>query len=65
MPTERLEVLLTGKSLLLHGPVEGDALLSALDLVASPDRPDARSVGADAAAGTAVRGRRHGLAEAQ
>ncbi|WP_418648959.1 hypothetical protein ACNQFN_01465 [Thauera butanivorans] len=63
MPTERLEVLLTGKSLLLHGPVEGDALLSALDLVASPDRPDARSVGA--AAGTAVRGRRHGLAEAQ
>ena len=64
MPTGRLEVLLTGKSL-LQDPVEGDALLSALDLVASPDRPDARSVGAADAAGTAVRGRRHGLAEAQ
>ncbi|MGU1168709.1 DsbA family protein [Pseudomonas aeruginosa] len=64
-PTVRLHDGLTGKTLLLHGPVEGDALLSALDLVASPDRPDARSVGAADAAGTAVRGRRHGLAEAQ
>ncbi|EIU1655450.1 MULTISPECIES: DsbA family protein [Gammaproteobacteria] len=34
-PTVRLDDGLTGKSLLLHGPVEGDALLSALDLVAS------------------------------
>lgn len=36
-PTVRLEDSLTGKSLLLHGPVEGDALLSALDLVASEE----------------------------
>lgn len=34
-PTVRLEDSLTGRSLLLHGLVEGDALLSALDLVAS------------------------------
>jgi len=34
-PTVRLEDSLTGRSLLLHGPVDGDALLSALDLVAS------------------------------
>jgi protein-disulfide isomerase len=36
-PTVRLDDGLTGKSLLLHGPVEGDALLSALDLVASEE----------------------------
>ncbi|HBP0596747.1 TPA: DsbA family protein [Pseudomonas aeruginosa] len=36
-PTVRLEDSLTGRSLLLHGPVEGDALLSALDLVASEE----------------------------
>lgn len=36
-PTVRLEDSLTGKSLLLHGPIEGDALLSALDLVASEE----------------------------
>ncbi|KCB22374.1 DsbA family protein [Pseudomonas aeruginosa] len=34
-PTVRLEDSLTGGSLLLHGPIDGDALLSALDLVAS------------------------------
>ena len=32
-PTLRLEDHATGKSLVLHGPVEGDALLSAIDLV--------------------------------
>ena len=64
-PTVRLDDGLTGKTLLLHGLVEGDALLSALDLVASPDRPDARSLGAADAAGTAVHGRRHDLAETQ
>jgi protein-disulfide isomerase len=36
-PTVRLDDGLTGKSLLLHGPIEGDALLSALDLVASEE----------------------------
>ncbi|MDG3872345.1 DsbA family protein [Pseudomonas aeruginosa] len=36
-PTVRLDDGLTGKTLLLHGPVEGDALLSALDLVASEE----------------------------
>lgn len=36
-PTVRLDDGLTGKSLLLHGWVEGDALLSALDLVASEE----------------------------
>src|SRR5690606_14419332 len=42
-PTVWLDDGLTGKSLLLHGPVEGDALLSALDLVASEEtvRPKA------------------------
>jgi protein-disulfide isomerase len=34
-PTVRLADHRTGKALLLHGPVEGDALLSALDLIAS------------------------------
>lgn len=34
-PTVRLEDHRTGKALLLQGPVEGDALLSALDLIAS------------------------------
>lgn len=36
-PTVRLDDGLTGKTLLLHGLVEGDALLSALDLVASEE----------------------------
>ncbi|HBP0660933.1 thioredoxin domain-containing protein [Pseudomonas aeruginosa] len=36
-PTVRLEDSLTGRSLLLYGLVEGDALLSALDLVASEE----------------------------
>lgn len=34
-PTVRLADRRTGKAVLLHGPVEGDALLSALDLIAS------------------------------
>lgn len=48
-PTVRLEDSLTGRSLLLHGPVEGDALLSALDLVSSvPSRPAERPRAVDA-----------------
>ncbi|WP_425529941.1 hypothetical protein [Stenotrophomonas maltophilia] len=48
-PTVRLDDGLTGKSLLLHGPVEGDALLSALDLVSSvPSRPAERPRAVDA-----------------
>lgn len=34
-PTLRLKDNATGKTLLLHGPVEGDALLSALDMVST------------------------------
>lgn len=48
-PTVRLDDDLTGKSLLLHGPVEGDALLSALDLVSSvPSRSAERPRAVDA-----------------
>lgn len=46
-PTLRLTDHTTGKSLLLHGPVEADALLSALDLLAS-DRPASRTTDATA-----------------
>ncbi|PAU51956.1 disulfide bond formation protein DsbA [Pseudomonas sp. PIC25] len=35
-PTLRLHDRNSGKTILLHGPVDGDALLSALDLLASP-----------------------------
>lgn len=55
-PTVRLKDSLTGRSLLLHGPVEGDALLSALDLVAS-DASDAP--GPTHAAGAALSGDTH------
>ena len=34
-PTLRLQDRQSGKTLLLHGPVEGDALLSAIDLLAA------------------------------
>ncbi|MCD5963427.1 DsbA family protein [Stenotrophomonas maltophilia] len=48
-PTVRLDDGLTGKTLLLHGPVESDALLSALDLVSSvPSRPAERPRAVDA-----------------
>lgn len=39
-PTLRLQDRQSGKTLLLHGPVEGDALLSAIDLLASDDAVD-------------------------
>lgn len=40
-PTLRLQDRQSGKSLLLHGPVEGDALLSAIDLLAAGAVADA------------------------
>lgn len=53
-PTLRLRDRDTGKTLVLHGPVEGDALLSALDLLATPETgtpatPDANGTPAHAA----------------
>ncbi|CAM5581780.1 hypothetical protein RLIN73S_04197 [Rhodanobacter lindaniclasticus] len=53
-PTLRLKDRDTGKTLVLHGPVEGDALLSALDLLATPETgtpatPDANGTPAHAA----------------
>lgn len=51
-PTLRLKDRKTGRTLLLHGPVEGDALLSAIDLLAaggpeatSPNEMPAESLG--------------------
>ncbi|MBV59817.1 MAG: disulfide bond formation protein DsbA [Nevskiales bacterium] len=40
-PTLNLRDRDSGKTLLLHGPVEGDALLSAIDLLAAGSRTDA------------------------
>ncbi|THF64863.1 disulfide bond formation protein DsbA [Pseudothauera nasutitermitis] len=42
-PTLRLRDDTTGQTLLLHGPVEGDALLSALDLLTSGESPSTES----------------------
>ncbi|VFR32066.1 Protein-disulfide isomerase [plant metagenome] len=47
-PTLRMRDNTTGQSLLLHGPVEGDALLSALDLLTSGESPSAESEGLSA-----------------
>ena len=50
-PTLRVRDERTGQALLLHGPVEGDALLSALDFLAADDvpAPDPESPGMSAA----------------
>lgn len=42
-PTLRLLDRQSGKTLLLHGPVEGDALLSAIDLLAAGGTPETAS----------------------
>lgn len=42
-PTLRLQDRQSGKTLLLHGPVEGDALLSAIDLLAAGGTTDTAS----------------------
>ncbi|HAR06302.1 MAG TPA: disulfide bond formation protein DsbA, partial [Pseudomonas sp.] len=42
-PTLLLRDRDTGKTLLLHGPMDGDALLSALDLLAAGDTASAES----------------------
>lgn len=49
-PTLKLQDNQSGKTLLLHGPVEGDALLSAIDLLAAggTDAPTPKEMPADA-----------------
>ncbi|HMM50183.1 MAG TPA: thioredoxin domain-containing protein [Burkholderiaceae bacterium] len=50
-PTLRLQDNQSGKTLLLHGPVEGDALMSAIDLLTAGDAeaPSTKAMPADAA----------------
>lgn len=50
-PTLRLQDNQSGKTLLLHGPVEGDALMSAIDLLTAGDAeaPSTKVMPADAA----------------
>lgn len=50
-PTLRLRDRQTGRTLVLHGPVEGDALLSAIDLLAAGGAVEAPSTEMPAAVG--------------
>ena len=54
-PSLRLHDRQTGQAILLQGPIEGDALLSAMDMLATDDTADVPSTGTPADASEAPR----------